>query len=129
MSVLYGADKSLSPLSEGFPATFFSSSDHLLLISSTGGRTIGSTVFFFFLSLDPKILEPLRTPLVWVYLKDFSLRPATPYMKGRPQPLLLLQRTVCLTGEVTKNVLSLQFMFTHCKSSVVSSSSITAKVL
>ena len=56
-SELYGADKSLSPLSDGFPATFFSSSDHLLLISSTGGNTIGRTECFFFMSLDPKILD------------------------------------------------------------------------
>ena len=57
MSVLYGAECSLSPFSEGFPATFFSNSTHLEFISSTGGRHIGSTDCFFLLSFEPKIFE------------------------------------------------------------------------
>ena len=46
------------PLSEGFPATFFSNSTHLALISSTGGKHMGNyTACFFLLSLEPKIFE------------------------------------------------------------------------
>ena len=57
VSVLNGAEGSLSPFAEGFPATFFSNSTHLELISSTGGKHIGNTACFVLLSFDPKIFE------------------------------------------------------------------------
>ena len=60
--VLKGVNSKCSILSEGFQATLFSSFDQHQLISSTGGRDIGRTDSFFFLSFDPNTYGDRKGP-------------------------------------------------------------------